>query len=408
MDRQEAIEIIQKNWPYSRHRLSEALQTLIPEFQESEDERIRKELIQYLKDYPNLPNGNYSRSNFFAWIEKQGEKKSTDKVEPKFKVGDWVVWNGHIICHIDNIYYKQNRLTYTINTNGVTWVDSVKEFDAIAHLWAIQDAKDGDVLTDGKPFIFKSLDANKHSYAYCGLNTYNDFIIESEGEHGEWTWAQDIKPATKEQRGLLFTKMKEVGYEWDAEKKELKMIEQKPTDNIIEEEKPLLEKFKQAVYDCAWGKVTCKKEGETKEEYAERWAEQLLILVRDWADDYIDGREDAIRRHSFDKGKQSIQNPAWSEEDENMVNNILSSLEYFDYWDENLKKKVRPKEIIKDMEWLKFLKERVQPRQKQEWNEEDETNLEEAIYYIRREPYRECDVEPIVDWLESLKKRIKG
>ena len=29
-------------------------------------------------------------------------------------------------------------------------------------------------------------------------------------------------PATKEQRDLLFQKMKEAGYEWDAEKKELK------------------------------------------------------------------------------------------------------------------------------------------------------------------------------------------
>jgi len=36
-------------------------------------------------------------------------------------------------------------------------------------------------------------------------------------------------PATKEQRDLLFQKMKEAGYEWNEEKKELKMIEQNPT-----------------------------------------------------------------------------------------------------------------------------------------------------------------------------------
>lgn len=33
-------------------------------------------------------------------------------------------------------------------------------------------------------------------------------------------------PATTEQRDLLFTKMKEAGYEWDDENKELKKIEQ--------------------------------------------------------------------------------------------------------------------------------------------------------------------------------------
>ena len=34
-----------------------------------------------------------------------------------------------------------------------------------------------------------------------------------------------IHPATKEQRELLFAKMKEAGYEWNAEKKEVKKIE---------------------------------------------------------------------------------------------------------------------------------------------------------------------------------------
>ena len=37
-----------------------------------------------------------------------------------------------------------------------------------------------------------------------------------------------VKPATKIQRDLLFQKMKEAGYEWNAEKKELKEIEDEP------------------------------------------------------------------------------------------------------------------------------------------------------------------------------------
>ena len=49
---------------------------LFPELKESEDERIRKELIQYLKDYPNLPNGQCCRDDFFAWLEKQRQDKS--------------------------------------------------------------------------------------------------------------------------------------------------------------------------------------------------------------------------------------------------------------------------------------------------------------------------------------------
>ena len=77
MDREEAIEVIQKNWPYGRHRLSEALQTLIPELQESEDERIRKWIRKELESkyvIDNIVNNEYA-DKALAWLEKQGEPK---------------------------------------------------------------------------------------------------------------------------------------------------------------------------------------------------------------------------------------------------------------------------------------------------------------------------------------------
>lgn len=40
----------------------------------------------------------------------------------------------------------------------------------------------------------------------------------------------DIAAATKEQRDLLFQKMKETGYEWGGEKKELRKIEPNKLD----------------------------------------------------------------------------------------------------------------------------------------------------------------------------------
>ena len=88
-------------------------------------------------------------------------------------------------------------------------------------LWTIQDAKDGDVLTtaNGNIFIFKNI--NKHSvYSYCGL--YFGRFHETKGcVNGKLATKlpSDYVPATKEQRNFLFEKMKEAGYEWDAEKK---------------------------------------------------------------------------------------------------------------------------------------------------------------------------------------------
>lgn len=56
----------------------EDLQDIFPELQESEDERIRKELIKYLKEgvegyIPAGDSSDYQR--WLTWIEKQGERK---------------------------------------------------------------------------------------------------------------------------------------------------------------------------------------------------------------------------------------------------------------------------------------------------------------------------------------------
>ena len=80
MTKEEAIKRI-KDWNLDDDDM-EVLVAAIPELKESEDdEQIRKELIQFLIDYPNLPNGKYCIADFFNWLEKQGEQKM--KTEPK-------------------------------------------------------------------------------------------------------------------------------------------------------------------------------------------------------------------------------------------------------------------------------------------------------------------------------------
>lgn len=163
------------------------------------------------------------KQRLFDAIKKNGyrwnpETKTLEEL-PKFKVGDWVV----------NIDEKVNQVVaIDDNCDGFTLDDgshSNGAWNKLYRLWTIQDAKEGDVLADGNlPFILKKIDANNYSYAYCGISVDDGFKIKSEGKSGEWTWMQDIKPATKEQRDFLFQKMEESGYEWDAEKKELKKL----------------------------------------------------------------------------------------------------------------------------------------------------------------------------------------
>ena len=63
---------------------------IFPELKESEDERIKKAIIEFFESEDD--NTTYSlvrKKDIIAWLEKQG-KNSTDKIEPRFKVGDWI------------------------------------------------------------------------------------------------------------------------------------------------------------------------------------------------------------------------------------------------------------------------------------------------------------------------------
>lgn len=254
------------------------LEEVFPELGESESEKIRKELIQLIscmhdkdprkkdwlswlekqgqepkkvsiwKHWKNGIAGNgedkpiyliktgytYSLSSCLSFecdyielseldnllIEKQGEKKATDKGEPKFKVGDWIitkdknVHKDYSICKIVEI--ENNR--YHLENGDYLDIDTLEQYGY--YLWTIDDAKDGDVLVDvyGNIGIFqKNDDFDWSSYCSLGPNGgFRCFAIEHEldGSH----------PATKEQRDLLFKKIEEAGYQWDAKKKELKLL----------------------------------------------------------------------------------------------------------------------------------------------------------------------------------------
>ena len=149
-------------------------------------------------------------------LEKQDNQKPTEP-KPKFKVGDWVVYEcgeDSATLQIKNIVYGTYEFTDDSTLNVVD-EDSLR-------LWAIQDAKDGDVLHSPEHkllWIYK----NKEEY-HAAINlSYANFVSFG----ADIVIPSDVHPATKEQRDMLFTKMKEAGYEWDSEKKELKKIEQK-------------------------------------------------------------------------------------------------------------------------------------------------------------------------------------
>lgn len=224
---------------------------IFPELKESEDDMMVKFIKNQLFNIKKTITENYELdaklTNAICWLEKQceqkiktseeslgidsetynkivdeciyGEQKPIDKVEPNFKVGDWIVYCNDDVDLITGIEEKG----YCINNGG--YIPFICASDI--RLWTIQDAKDGDVLAwdDSKCIsLFKNIydEDSFNSYGFVGVCTGT---FESRQSYHD---IEGAHPATKEQRDLLFQKMREAGYEWDAEKKELIKIEQKP------------------------------------------------------------------------------------------------------------------------------------------------------------------------------------
>jgi len=166
----------------------------------------------------------------------------------------------------------------------------------------------------------------------------------------------------------LFSKMKESGYEWDAEKKELKKIEQKPVP-----------KFK--VGDT----IRLKKSN----------AEYIIESI---SDSRYYGKGFSIPIVGGNRDYELVeQKPAWSEEDREMRMKVLKYLST----------RCSVNEYEEAENWLKSLKERVQPLPKQEWSEEDERKMNWIIAILQNSTMRDANMrdanEGAENWLKSLR-----
>lgn len=228
-----AIENIKKikNANKNNKELVDFIEYKYPELIESKDERIRRALIRDI----GIAMPVEAAQKYIAWLEKQGGQNPADKVEPKFKVGDWIVIDNP--CKIISIDNYGNYLVryWDFDTTDKLHTLSKEFCETYFHLWTIQDAKDGDVLTTKNfIFIFSDIDDDNCVRCYCHYEISNHEEDDLFEVAFPLCWMGRVgnglsyySPATKEQRDLLFTKMKEAGYEWDDENGGLKEVEQK-------------------------------------------------------------------------------------------------------------------------------------------------------------------------------------
>ena len=406
-------------------KLLEFIDENFPELKD-EDERIGKEIIEYFQQFEDENLRGVNISDWIAWLEKwakhiefinkvkigdkvtrnkdgvlvnlsqldrvakknenQCEQNPVDKVEPRFKVGDWVT-DGVAkcqICFVDDTqyWYSENCI-----------LGSIESIDKKYHFWTLRDVRDGDVLKeDSCIFIIEKMKSESTAITHCHLFNNCDFKLGS-------TLCFDVDstyPATDKQCDFLFAKMHEAGYEWDAEKKELKKISQeypltpdKPA--VFSEQKPV------------WS------------EEDEDAMGMAIIALENMYDPNSPNDTYAGYTMPFNKAALRLralrERPCteneWCEDDEKMIRGLIAicdewATSHSFYPIENC-------DMEKLKNWLNLLKERVQP--KQEWSEEDEGNLKNVLWAIQKvrdttEDVHELDIMQYAeDWLKSLKER---
>ena len=258
----EALERAKKVHKYSSD-LAEIkhIEQIFPELIGSGDEQYCKWILEYL--YDGLRKSDEQFKGQFkaaiAWLEKQDNtpKETTythevetgngyikalvteeipiDKVEPKFKVGNWYQCTKDFFGK--GVTFDKNTAYYCAKEGCLQdeygcHIAIVKDLYDNFKLWTIQDAKDGDVL------VCKGYVKNSNRIKYERICLFNNLdnafftltktsnYVEEYDINVNIDYPDNTVPATKEQKEILFMTMKEAGYEWDAEKKELRKIEE--------------------------------------------------------------------------------------------------------------------------------------------------------------------------------------
>lgn len=252
-------EILEKarSW-YIDAQLSfkKSLEALIPELKESsENEKIKNFISNELACLRAADEKGTVRYNeltdAIAWLEKQGEyakfrdsiqvgdkitknqdgifvnlsqlERVANKTKPKFEIGDWIIDSCGVTLHIINVedgyYVVENPYVKVFNFDRAS-------ADLSCYPWTIRYAEPGDVLVaeNGWTCIFRKVEYQTF-HSYCFMDSAHNFYPEGGSGHTlDDRICGKMSPATKEQRNLFFSKMKEAGYEWDSKHFKLKSI----------------------------------------------------------------------------------------------------------------------------------------------------------------------------------------
>ena len=406
MNRNEAIDIVRKNWPDGRHQLSEALETLIPELKESEDDRIRKELISFITDRKNWFPKEETKASWIAWLEKQGEHAN---FRNKIQIGDKVTRNE------DGVLVNLSQLNRVAKKDEKQSEQKETLCDKCRREQPSHSCQD---ITELGRCALEHQSKQKPIMIQWQGNNLKE-VIEFTGKDKNFEkWFKSFEEYEKyvDDHNGIFKLFNADGSHYEV-----------PVGAWIVRTPDGYNVASKAVFKQ---KPTDRVEPKFKVKYA--GSEYNVLEVKDSAGIIFYGIEDEPNHIDYVKAENceiidgyaikengspyptkiavfSEQKPAWSEEDERKFSDILALLRGGENYHYNTP------ELFA---WLKSLKDRVWSQSKQEWSEEDkklwvhddDIFLDAAKMIVEDSPRRSyggVHKNQIIPWFYSLRERLK-
>lgn len=284
------------------------LEEVFPELKESEDEKIRKAILEFVRQSSEILD-KQNQNNMIAWLEKQKEYVSPQMVADAYLRG----------CNDteSKLFEKQGGHKPELN--------------------------DEDICKELQTYLRGKLMFCMIKEEQVNIKKYISWL-EKQGKETSMVVWHSVSEAPNEMEELLC--------EWESD-------------------------------DATWHDVAF-YHADTKTFWN---GERQVIDVTRWC--YVDELVE----------KQGEKKPTWSEEDYSKVQRICK------YLKEAKKYYADITEVRECMDWLKSLKERVQPKPK-EWSEEDEEILKNLIDYFSLDDGLRLPTEETIDWLKSLKEKL--
>lgn len=322
------------------------IEEIFPELKESEDEKIRKELIRAFKSLNTIKVWNgIERTDILTWLEKQGEHKPDTNC-----LLSWSEIDEKMLQSLEGIVKDY-------------WAKAEQEKNEIK----IKEASN-------VSYFLKTIQKSPLCWIKCsdGLpNRDGNYLVVTDGRHN------DVYDIARYDSIEGWHKASKIIYWMPIPQLNNKsIIEQKPAD-----------------------KVEPKKEATSE---LTPFEAELFSMMSDAWQGYLRGEDVNITKIVKEYSSELLeraneQKPTvWSEKDETIANALTKAAN-----DNVLYGYVGKSKLL---EWLKSLKDRVQP--KQEWSEEDEYNVAfivETLLGLDGDKEYLSKYKSMANWLKSLR-----